>query len=190
MPSRTSTNTRFKGFDVGKLTLAVEHEVREHRTRIATLEQHVSRICRPRKVKFQKVSPIAKLPTRASAEAAGYDLYTVEPIILKPGTSALVPLGICSELPRGYEAQIRPRSGLAKKHNVTVTNAPGTIDSDYRGEWKVLLMNLDKDRCFSALAGERIAQAVFAKVATVELVEVVELAVSDRGEGGFGSTGR
>jgi dUTP pyrophosphatase len=133
------------------------------------------------------------LPAYQSAHAAGLDLLAAvpdaAPIILAPGKHALVPTGLAIALPPGYEAQIRPRSGLAARYGVTVLNAPGTIDADYRGEIGVLLIN-HGDASFSIRRGERIAQMVIAPVARAELVAAVSLADTDRGGGGFGSTGR
>ena len=133
------------------------------------------------------------LPAYQSAHAAGLDLLAAvpddAPMILAPGKYALVPTGLTIALPPGYEAQVRPRSGLAAKHGVTVLNAPGTIDADYRGEIGVLLIN-HGDAPFSVQRGERIAQMVIAPVARVELAPAAALAVTDRGGGGFGSTGR
>lgn len=132
------------------------------------------------------------LPAYQSEEAAGLDLYaavpTNAPMTLAPGARALVPTGLILELPRGTEAQVRPRSGLAFKHGVTVLNSPGTIDSDYRGEVKVLLVNLG-DAPFRIVRGERIAQMVIAQVAQARLVERLRAAATLRGSGGFGSTG-
>jgi dUTP pyrophosphatase len=127
-----------------------------------------------------------------SAEAAGLDLVAAvpqnKPIKLKPRGRALVPTGLVLELPSGTEAQIRPRSGLALKHGVTVLNAPGTIDSDYRGELMVLLVNLGSVT-FEVRRGERIAQLVVQAVARARLVEVAAVTQTKRGVGGFGSTG-
>jgi dUTP pyrophosphatase len=133
------------------------------------------------------------LPAYQSAHAAGLDLLAAvpsgEPMILAPGKHALVPTGLMIALPPGYEAQIRPRSGLAAKHGVTVLNAPGTVDADYRGEIGVLLIN-HGDAPFPVRRGERIAQMVIASVARAELVPAASLSATDRGAGGFGSTGR
>jgi dUTP pyrophosphatase len=128
------------------------------------------------------------LPEYATASAAGADLRSAEDMLLLPGERAGVGTGIRVELPAGYEAQVRPRSGLAIRHGVTVLNAPGTIDSDYRGEVRVLLINLGKDP-FSIVAGDRIAQLVVAPVTRVEWSEDESLGKTERGEGGFGSTG-
>lgn len=132
------------------------------------------------------------LPDYQSADAAGMDLLaavdTNAPISLLPGGRALVPTGLIMQLPRGTEAQVRPRSGLALRHGITVLNSPGTIDSDYRGEIKVLLVNLG-DAPFAVTRGERIAQLIVAPIARAALREVRALAATKRGEGGFGSTG-
>lgn len=132
------------------------------------------------------------LPSRASSLAAGLDLYAAipaaEPLVLERGARALVPTGLRMAIPSGFEGQIRPRSGLALKFGVTVLNAPGTIDADYRGEVKVLLVNLG-EASFVVNRGERIAQLVFAPVVAVSLVEG-DLDATSRGQGGFGSTGR
>ena len=129
-------------------------------------------------------------PAYATAHAAGLDLRAniEEPIALKSLERVLVPTGLFMELPVGTEAQIRPRSGLAFKHGITVLNTPGTIDADYRGEIKVLLVNLSNDM-FTIEPGERIAQMVIAKHEQIEWMEQQTLSESERGEGGFGSTG-
>jgi dUTP pyrophosphatase len=133
------------------------------------------------------------LPTYQTAHAAGLDLLAAvpddAPLVLAPGRHALVPTGLAVALPSGFEAQVRPRSGLAAKHGVTVLNAPGTVDADYRGEIGVLLIN-HGDSPFTIRRGERIAQMVIARVARAELRAVAELPETDRGSGGFGSTGR
>ncbi|MGV7216583.1 dUTP diphosphatase [Bradyrhizobium sp. UFLA05-112] len=133
------------------------------------------------------------LPAYQTAEAAGLDLMAAvlesEPLTLACGKHALVPTGLAIALPAGYEAQVRPRSGLAAKHGVTVLNSPGTIDADYRGEIKVILIN-HGDTPFVVKRGERIAQMVIAPVVQAALVPVATLSATDRGAGGFGSTGR
>lgn len=131
------------------------------------------------------------LPAYQSDLAAGLDLVAAvdSPLILAPGKRALVPTGLSMALPPGFEAQVRPRSGLAAKHGVTVLNTPGTIDADYRGEVKVILINLGDDP-FEIVRGERIAQMVIAPVLQAELTEVDILSETERGSGGFGSTGR
>jgi len=132
------------------------------------------------------------LPAYQSAHAAGLDLLAAvpedSPLMLLPGQRALVPTGLTIALPTGYEAQVRPRSGLAAKHGVTVLNSPGTVDADYRGEIGVILIN-HGDAPFPIRRGERIAQMVIAPVVRVELVSSAELSATDRGSGGFGSTG-
>ncbi|PIO98929.1 deoxyuridinetriphosphatase [uncultured Pleomorphomonas sp.] len=131
------------------------------------------------------------LPAYQSEDAAGLDLVAAveEPLTLPPLGRALVPTGLAMALPPGYEAQVRPRSGLAAKHGVTVLNSPGTIDADYRGEVKVILVNLS-DTPFTVGRGERIAQMVIAPVSRARLVETEALDATIRGAGGFGSTGR
>ncbi len=131
-----------------------------------------------------------ELPAYATADSAGLDLRAAlaEPMILEPGRRALVPTGLQMALPAGYEAQIRPRSGLAYKHGITMLNTPGTIDADYRGEVKVLAVNLG-DEPFEIRHGDRIAQMVIAPVTRALVQGVEELPGSERGEGGFGSTG-
>ena len=129
------------------------------------------------------------VPSYATAGSAGLDLRATESLTLKPGARALVPTGIAIALPEGYEAQVRPRSGLAVKHGVTVLNAPGTIDADYRGEIKVPLINHGTED-FVIVRGDRIAQMVVARVAQAKLVEVTALDDTGRGAGGFGSSGR
>ncbi len=130
------------------------------------------------------------LPHYATAASAGVDLQAAIPerFILKSLERAIIPTGLYLEIPEGYEAQVRPRSGLAAKKGITVLNAPGTIDADYRGEVGVILVNLSKEP-YVVEPGERIAQMVFARHEQVEWVEAEELAESGRGEGGFGSTG-
>ncbi|MBB6732905.1 dUTP diphosphatase [Cohnella zeiphila] len=131
------------------------------------------------------------LPKRMSDWAAGFDIHAAvsEPLTLAPGQRALVPTGFAMAMPRELEAQVRPRSGLALKHGITCLNSPGTIDADYRGEVKVLLVNLGQEP-FAIERGERIAQLVFQLVPQVELSEVSELPDTDRGAGGFGHTGK
>ncbi|MBQ5416938.1 MAG: dUTP diphosphatase [Bacteroidales bacterium] len=132
-----------------------------------------------------------ELPQYATESSAGVDLRAAitQPIVLEPLQRAMVPTGLYMEIPKGYEGQVRPRSGLAAKHGVTVLNTPGTIDADYRGEIRVILVNLSS-QAFEIQPGERIAQMVFAKHETAQWEEVTALEESARGEGGFGSTGR
>lgn len=131
------------------------------------------------------------LPAYQSDEAAGLDLLAAvgkkETVVIAPGARALIPTGLSLELPAGFEGQVRPRSGLALKHGVTVLNSPGTIDSDYRGEVKIILVNLG-DQPFPVRRGERIAQLVVAPVTRVGLVKARAIGTTQRGKGGFGST--
>ncbi len=129
------------------------------------------------------------LPAYETAGAAGMDLRAAEAVTLKPGARHLVPTGLSIALPPGFEAQVRPRSGLAVKHGVTVLNAPGTIDCDYRGEVKVPLIN-HGDTDFFIARGDRIAQMVIAPVTRIDWTEVEVLDETARGAGGFGSSGR
>lgn len=131
-----------------------------------------------------------QLPAYATPESAGMDLRAnvAEPVVLRPLERRIIPTGLYMALPPGYEAQVRPRSGLAFKHGITVLNSPGTIDSDYRGELGVLLVNLSNDD-FTIEAGERIAQMVIARHEQGEFVEVEELDDTERGAGGYGHTG-
>jgi dUTP pyrophosphatase len=142
------------------------------------------------KVKIVNHSPF-DLPAYATALSAGMDLRAdlPEAVVLGPLERTLVPTGLHIELPAGYEAQIRPRSGLASKHGISIVNAPGTIDADYRGEIKVILVNLSNEP-FAIHPGERIAQMVVARHEKVEWEQVEALEESDRGSGGFGSTGK
>lgn len=130
------------------------------------------------------------LPEPATEHSAGVDLRAAvsEPVVIEPGDRVLVPAGIKVAVPAGYEWQIRPRSGLALKHGITVLNSPGTIDSDYRGPVCVILVNLGGES-FTVNRGDRIAQAVLSSVEPVSMVETDELAATERGEGGFGHTG-
>ena len=130
------------------------------------------------------------LPKYQTALSAGMDLHAnlTEPVVLEPQARMLIPTGLFIELPEGYEAQVRPRSGLALKHGITVLNSPGTIDADYRGEIKVLLINHGQEP-FTIQNGERIAQMVIAQHATVQWQETQSLSNTERGEGGYGSTG-
>ena len=131
------------------------------------------------------------LPAYQSDGAAGLDLLAAveAPVVLRPGKRTLIPTGLVLELPPGFEAQVRPRSGLALRHGITVLNSPGTIDSDYRGEVQVVLVNLG-DRSFAIARGERIAQLVVARCEQVRLTEAAAASATRRGSGGFGSTGR
>jgi dUTP pyrophosphatase len=129
------------------------------------------------------------LPCYASEDAVGLDVAAAEELTLQPGQRQAVATGFAIEIPRGYEVQVRPRSGLAMKHGITCLNTPGTIDSDYRGEVKVILVNLGQEP-FDIRRGERIAQLVPAPVLRADFVEASELSDTQRGSGGFGSTGR
>jgi len=129
------------------------------------------------------------LPSRQTTGSAGFDLASAEPdFVLAPGERRLVSTGLAVEIPPGIEGQVRPRSGLALRHGITMPNAPGTIDSDYRGEVRVILQNLGTEPV-TIVRGDRIAQLVFARYETPELVDATELEQSTRGMGGFGSTG-
>ncbi len=128
------------------------------------------------------------LPAYATAGAAGMDIVSAEDLVLAPGSRHAVATGFAMAIPEGYEVQVRPRSGLALKHGITCLNTPGTIDSDYRGEVKVILANLG-DRDFAIGRGDRIAQLVPAPVQRADLIEVAALDETARGSGGFGSTG-
>jgi len=141
-------------------------------------------------IRIQRVHPGARLPlyTHGPAEDAGMDLSAVEDVTLDPGIPRLVPTGLTIELPPGFEGQVRPRSGLALKHAITMPNAPGTIDPGYRGELRVILLNLGRDP-YTIHAGDRIAQLIVARYERVEWIEG-DLADSRRSQGGFGSSGR
>jgi len=141
-------------------------------------------------MRIQRLRPDALLPEYAHGpeEDAGMDLYAVEEVTLEPGVPRLVPTGLAIEVPTGFEAQVRPRSGLALKHAITMPNAPGTIDPGYRGEVRVILLNLGREP-YTIHAGDRIAQMIVARYEAVEWVEG-DLAESRRGANGFGSSGR
>jgi dUTP pyrophosphatase len=141
-------------------------------------------------IRIQRIHPDAILPAYAHGprEDAGMDLHAVQAVTLDPGVPKLVPTGLTVEVPPGFEAQVRPRSGLALKHAISMPNAPGTIDPGYRGEVRVILINLGLEP-YTVQAGDRIAQMIVARYETVEWVEDV-LAESSRGSGGFGSSGR
>lgn len=134
-----------------------------------------------------------ELPSYATEEAAGMDLHAAikeeSPVTLHPGDSAMIGTGLAIALPMGFEAQVRPRSGLAAKHGITVLNSPGTVDSDYRGEVKVILINHGK-QAFEIKRGERIAQMIIAPVTQSQWVALDDLPETMRGAGGFGSTGK
>ena len=141
-------------------------------------------------LQIKKLHKQVQLPKYQTAGSAGLDLQAniSEPMVLKAGEIILVPTGLAIALQEGYEAQVRPRSGLALKNGITVLNSPGTIDSDYRGEISVILINHSKQD-FTITCGLRIAQLVIAQYAVAKIIEVEELSATNRGEGGFGSTG-
>lgn len=137
---------------------------------------------------LKRLHPKATLPKYATDGSSGMDLYSFDDVLMEPGEGWLIDTGWAVAIPEGYEGQVRPRSGLAVKHGITITNTPGTIDSDYRGEMKVLLHNTGPERVLLA-AGTRIAQLVICPVRRMDPMEVEELPDTKRGEGGFGSTG-
>ncbi len=139
-------------------------------------------------VKILRTAQTIKIPEYATPGSAGLDLCSMRYCIIKPNEMALIPTGIKLAIPEGYEAQIRPRSGLALNHRIIIPNSPGTIDSDYRGEIKVLLLNMGEEP-FTLSFGDRIAQMVFAPVAHAKFEDVKKLDETSRGSGGFGSTG-
>ena len=141
-------------------------------------------------VKIKKLRPEARLPAYMTPGAAGADLYAavVEAVRIAPGERSVIPIGIALEIPDGFEGQVRPRSGLAVRDGLTILNAPGTIDSDYRGELNVIVVNLGQKECW-VRTGDRIAQLVIAPVVRAELRWVEDLGETDRGAGGFGHTG-
>lgn len=140
-------------------------------------------------LRVKRLDPEMPLPYRAHAGDAGADLHSAENITLAPGQRALVGTGIAIALPMGTVGLIHPRSGLAAKHGLTIVNAPGTVDAQYRGELKVCLFNTDTEHPIEITRGMRIAQLVVQRVELVEFIEVDELDSTDRGEGGYGSTG-
>ncbi|MEC7386892.1 MAG: dUTP diphosphatase [Gemmatimonadota bacterium] len=142
------------------------------------------------RVQFQRLpsNPDLPLPARATPQAAGYDIRSAIEVVLNPGEIRLISTGLIMELPEGMECQVRPRSGLALKHGITLPNSPGTIDPDYRGEVKIIIQNLGSEQV-ALIRGERIAQLVFSLFQSPEVSEVKELSNTDRGEDGFGSTG-
>ena len=140
-------------------------------------------------LKVRRLDERALLPTRAYPGDAGLDLYAFEEAVLAPGERASIGTGIAVEIPDGQAGLVLPRSGLAAKHGIALVNAPGLIDAGYRGEIRVLLLNTDRREPFTVRHGERIAQLVLVRVETPEVVEVHDLALSERGAGGFGSSG-
>jgi len=141
-------------------------------------------------VRFVKLDPQVEIPALAHRGDAGYDLTSRAELTLEPGERALVPTGIAVSIPEGFAGFLQPRSGLAAKHGVSIVNTPGLIDSHYRGEIKVILVNLDPEQSFEVKRGDKICQLVFQKVEEVRFQEVDRLDETARGEGGFGSTGR
>lgn len=141
-------------------------------------------------LRINRLDPRARLPTRAHAGDAGYDLYALDAARLEPGTRLAVPTGIAIALPPGHAGLVLPRSGTAMKHGIALVNAPGLVDEGYRGELRVLLLNTDRDAAFDIAAGDRIAQLLIVAPALPEVVEVDDLDATSRGDGGFGSSGR
>jgi dUTP diphosphatase len=139
-------------------------------------------------IEVLRVREGARVPDRAYAGDAGLDLATCEPLTLSPGERALVPTGIAVAIPEGYAGFVQPRSGLAARHGIALVNSPGLIDSGYRGEIQVVLLNTDREETFSAEAGERIAQLVVLPVPELSVREVDELPATERGVRGFGSS--
>jgi dUTP pyrophosphatase len=140
-------------------------------------------------LRVRRLDAGARLPSRAYPGDAGLDLYALEEVVLEPGARASVRTGIAVEIPDGQAGLVLPRSGLAARHGIALVNAPGLIDAGYRGEIRVLLLNTDRRELFTVQSGERIAQLVLVRIETPEVVEVHELALSERGAGGFGSSG-
>jgi dUTP pyrophosphatase len=141
-------------------------------------------------LRVARLDPRATLPSRAHPEDAGLDLHALEKATLAPGERASIPTGIAVEIEPGHAGLVLPRSGLAARHGISVVNAPGLIDSGYRGEVRVLLLNTDGTETFELHPGDRIAQLVLIAVAVAEPVEVTQLSQTPRGAGGFGSSGR
>ena len=140
-------------------------------------------------LQVRRLDERAQLPSRAYPGDAGFDLYALDDGVLAPGERASIRTGIAVEIPDGQAGLVLPRSGLAARHGIAIVNAPGLIDSGYRGEIRVLLLNTDRAASFAFSSGERIAQLVLVRIETPEVVEVDELATSERGAGGFGSSG-
>lgn len=141
------------------------------------------------KVLLKRLNPNSIIPTYMTKGSSGMDLYSAEEKIIPPGKWEVISTGIAVEIPYGYEGEVRSRSGLAKNYGIFVLNSPGTIDSDYRGEVKVILMNLGNEP-FKVNIGDRIAQLVISPITRVEIFEVEELSNTERNDGGFGHTGR
>ncbi len=140
-------------------------------------------------LRFKKLRDDAIIPTQAHAGDAGSDLYAVEGAVLEPGGRAKVPTGVAVAIPDGHAGLVLPRSGLAHKHGITLTNTPGLIDSGYRGELQVLMLNTDRENAYEVKPGDRIAQLMIVAFAAPEWAEVEEFDETTRGEGGFGSSG-
>ena len=140
-------------------------------------------------LRVRRLDPAAVLPTRAYHGDAGLDLYALVDTLLGPGERCSIRTGIAVEIPAGQAGLVLPRSGLAARHGIALVNAPGLIDAGYRGEIEVLLLNTDRDVPFSVSAGDRIAQLLLVHIETPEVIEATELALSERGAGGFGSSG-
>ncbi|MFN5863503.1 MAG: dUTP diphosphatase [Pseudanabaena sp.] len=138
-------------------------------------------------IKFNKLHPDAQIPSYAHVGDAGADVYSVAEVTLQPSDRAAIPTGLAVDIPLGYEIQVRPKSGLALKHGITVLNSPGTVDAGYRGEIQVIVINLGKE-VYTFAKGQKIAQLVLKPVIQAQFIEG-ELGTSDRGDGGFGSTG-
>ena len=143
----------------------------------------------PDVLRVRRTDPRAIIPTRAYEHDAGLDLYALEPLTLAPGERASARTGVAVEIPAGHAGLVLPRSGLAARHGLALVNAPGLIDAGYRGELQVLLLNTDRTQSCALAAGDRIAQLVLVEVATPAVIEVEELNDSERGLGGFGSSG-
>jgi dUTP pyrophosphatase len=141
-------------------------------------------------LRVRRLDPAAQLPTRAYDGDAGYDLRALEDVTLDPGERAKVRTGVAVEIPNGRAGLVLPRSGLAARHGIALVNAPGLIDEGYRGEVQVLLLNTDRREAFAIAPGDRIAQLVLVRVETPDVVEVEDLAATERAAGGFGSSGR
>jgi dUTP pyrophosphatase len=141
-------------------------------------------------LRVRRLDPAARLPLLAHEGDAGYDVHALEPATLAPGERAMVRTGIAVEIPEGHAGLVLPRSGTAARHGIALVNAPGLIDSGYRGELKVLLLNTDRSEPFEVAPGDRIAQLVLVRVETPAVEEVAELSETARGAGGFGSSGR
>jgi dUTP pyrophosphatase len=142
------------------------------------------------RIEFARLTAVARAPARAHHGDAGYDLHAAEEVELAPGERASVGTGVAVAIPDGHAGLVLPRSGLALRHGIALVNAPGLIDSGYRGELRVLLLNTDREQAFEIGVGDRIAQLLILRHAAPELAEVEELAKSVRGRGGFGSSGR